>query len=619
LEAFVDGVVREAMLQSHVPGVAVSVVQNGQVLLKKAYGVSAFAPRRLADPDLTLFRLGALSASFTWLEVMREVERGHMRLDAPVNLYLPEKLQVRDQGYAEPVRLRDLIDHASGFEERALGRLYERNPERVRPLDTYLRQERPRRVQAPGQRAEYVDYEAALAGEAVSQAAGQPFEGFVEADLLRPLGLGHTSFREPRPALAGLPAPLDGGLAQGVAQEFHWTGLGLEPRPYAYAGQIAPAAAASSTAADMARYMLLLLGGGTLDGHTFYGQQTAQALRTVVLSAGPETAGWTYGLKQQALPGGFEGLGLDGPSLSSHAAMTLAPTLGLGVFSAGNSEGAEDMAHRLPALIIEHFYAGAQGPPPARATDTAAQRQLYAGHYLSERRRYGGLEKFVDLLTRTATVGAGPDGLLVIRSSEGAGNWAPAAGHPGGFTPLSADSAVSLFDVRDGRAVRWFAPSGEQSFVRAGWFMRPAGLGWTGALALVASLATLIGLAVRDRRDFRQTAMQRRASALQTTASILWLLAACAFAVWGWGAVKNPAQSFFDWPGVFILIASACALVGALASLSQLLLLPAVWRGGRRLDSWTTGRKLSFTVTVGVFAGFSLLLALWGALEPWNN
>jgi CubicO group peptidase (beta-lactamase class C family) len=170
LEAFIDGVVRQGMQEEHIPGVAVSVVQNGQILLKKGYGSAAFTPGRAVDPDNTLFRLGDLSAAFTWLAVLKEVERSHMRLDAPINLYLPEKLQVRDEGYAEPVRLRDLMDHASGFEERALGRLYERDPERVRALDVYLRQERPRRVLAPGMRAEFSDYDAALAGEALSQA-----------------------------------------------------------------------------------------------------------------------------------------------------------------------------------------------------------------------------------------------------------------------------------------------------------------------------------------------------------------------------------------------------------------------------------------------------------------
>ena len=48
-------------------------------------------------------------------------------------------------------------------------------------------------------------------------------------------------------------------------------------------------------------------------------------------------------------------------------------------------------------------------------------------------------------------------------------------------------------------------------------------------------------------------------------------------------------------------------------------LLPVAWRGGRRLDSWTMGRKARFTVTTAVFALFGILLGLWGGLEPWSH
>jgi hypothetical protein len=287
------------------------------------------------------------------------------------------------------------------------------------------------------------------------------------------------------------------------------------------------------------------------------------------------------------------------------------------VFTAGNSETAGDLVRRLPTLIVEHFFANAPDRPAPGADDPRALSQIYAGHYLSEQRRYGGLEKFIDLLTREASIQAQSDGFLVIRAPNGAGEWAP-SGPAGQFVSISGDQ-TSAFTLRNGRAMRWFSPSGRQSFARIAWFEQPVGLAGVGAVALIASLATLIGLFVRDRRDFRQTTIQRRASGLQTTAAVLWLLATLAMAVWSLGAMSDHARTFFDWPGGFILIASACALVAAVASAGQALLLPGVWRGGRRLDSWTTGRKLSFTITVGVFVAFSAILATWGALEPWNS
>ena len=140
----------------------------------------------------------------------------------------------------------------------------------------------------------------------------------------------------------------------------------------------------------------------------------------------------------------------------------------------------------------------------------------------------------------------------------------------------------------------------------------------TAALALIAAAATLIGLLTRDRREFRQTPVQGRASAIQTSTAILWLTATGAFLTWGAHAASDIGNLYFDWPGPWVVIASSCALVAALCSLGQVLLLPAIWRGGRRVDSWTAWRKLRFSLTTLIFLGFSLLLMLWGALEPWS-
>jgi hypothetical protein len=59
--------------------------------------------------------------------------------------------------------------------------------------------------------------------------------------------------------------------------------------------------------------------------------------------------------------------------------------------------------------------------------------------------------------------------------------------------------------------------------------------------------------------------------------------------------------------------------VASVLSVANLVLLPLVWRGGRRVDSWTLGRKLRFTATALIFAAFSLVLALWGAIYPWAS
>ncbi|MBV9510654.1 MAG: beta-lactamase family protein, partial [Caulobacteraceae bacterium] len=603
------------MQGQHIAGVTVAVVQNGQVLLKKGYGVSHLDPATPVDPDRTLFRLASVSTAFTWVALMKEVEAGHIRLGTPVNLYLPEKLQVRDQGYRRQVMVRDLLTHTAGFEDRALGQLYERDPAQVRTLMDYLREERPRRVREPGVVPVFSNYGAALAGEAVAYVENRRFPDLIETEITGPLGLVHTTFREPYPDRDGLPAPMPNDLAAQVSTGYRWADGGFEAEPFDYASQAAPAIGLSSTAGDMARFMELILGGGQLDGVTLYGPGVANGFRTTLQAPAPGMNGSADGFMEYSLPGGYRGQGETGDGLWFHASLVTVPALGLGVFVAVNTDTGERLVQTLPGLIVRQFYV--PSPPPAQpgSAALAAQARVYDGRYLDERRAYGGLEKFVGLLTRQVKVHITPEGRLTIEGREPT-TWTP-EGEDGRFREASGQDLL-VFDFANGRASRFYAPSGTTVYDRVGPLHRPGVLAALAALVAVASAATLFGAFARDRRESRQTPAQARASLMQTTIAVLWLLCIAAFAGWAIQA-RDAAVLMFDWPGPLLLIASACAFVAAVLTVLTLIAGPAVWRGGRRLDSWNAWRKLRFTFTSLAFAAFAVALSTWGALEPWSR
>jgi CubicO group peptidase (beta-lactamase class C family) len=618
LEAFVDGVVRDAMASDHVPGVTVSIVQNGQVLLKKGYGFANLEPRpRPVDPDRTLFRIASISKTFTWIAVMREVEAGRMRLDAPINLYLPEQVQVRDQGFTTPIRVRDLMSHTPGFEDRALGQLFEKDPARVRPQLVYLRQERPARVYEPGTTPAYSNYGVNLAGAAVAYVAQRPFETIIERDITGPLGMTRTTFRDPYPARDGLPAPMSTALSRDLADGFRWTTAGWRERPYEFTAHGAPAGGASTTAGDMARYMTMILNGGSLDGTTIFGPKTAEGFRTPQWRPSPSIAGPGHGFLQVGMPGGRPGWGHDGALLSFRSSMVMVPELGLGVFVAANAETGERLTSQLAGRVVQQFY-GPAYPLPDRGSEwLKANASAFEGQYLASRRAHHGLEKFVGLLNSRVTVSVTPDGVLLVRGFDFASRWVP-TGTDGRFR--QADGWRTLaFTMRDGRATGYNLGGGVNYFKRVGFLGGIGWMTWLAALALLASLATLIGVGLRlGERDYRQTTTQSRASLIQTTQSILWIIAGITLTMWI-SRAGDVAAIFFDWPGGLMLTASSCALIAGLLSVAGLVLMPFVWRGGRRVDSWTPGRKLRYSLTALIFAAFSLLLAFWGAIFPWAS
>ncbi|WP_312162350.1 serine hydrolase [Phenylobacterium sp.] len=618
LEAYVDGVVRSAMDRDHIAGVTVSVVQNGQVVLKKGYGLASLSPARKVDPDQTLFRVGSISKTFTWIALMKEIEAGRIRQDAPVNLYLPERLQVRDQGFRTPVRVINLMDHSPGFEDRALGHLFERNFNRVRPMAEYLRQERPHRVRAPGSSSAYSNYGAALAGQAVSYVSGKPFERLIEESIFLPAGMNSTSFREPHPPKTGIPAPIPERLAANISEGYRWTPSGYVARPFEYIGQVAPAGSASSTAADMARYMQLLLNGGTLDGAVIYGPGAAQAFRTPIRKTAPGINGWRHGFIEYALPGDRSGFGHAGGTLSFLSNLVVVPDLNLGVFISTNTETGGELARSLVGDVVQQFYVAPQDFPRPGSRELAERGREFAGHYVGTRRAYRGLESMVGLMIGGASVAVTPDGYLVVSGGGQSHVFVPQGDLSEGRF-ISATGADHLaFAVDGGRARSFQSGMGEQTFERVGFWKRPLVLAVMAGLTGLAAIATIGGLFLRNRREFRETSIQRQASLLQTTQAILWLTALVLFGAWASGA-SDLANVMYGWPGATLVIASACVLVAAALTLGGLILMPAIWRGGRRVDSWTALRKAAFSFTALLYGAFAVVLGVWGALTPWSG
>lgn len=618
LEAFVDGWVEAAMTREHIAGATISIVQNGQVILKKGYGFADLDPRRRVDPDRTLFRIGSVSKTFTWILLMKEVEAGRIRLDRPVNLYLPEKVRVRDQGQTRDVLVGHLLDHTGGFEDRALGQLFERDPRRVRPLDLYLRQERPRRVREPGLVSSYSNYGAALAGQAVSFVSNKTFELRVEEDITRPLGMSRTTFREPRPARRGLPAPMAEALRPDQAKGYGWGGAGYYPFDYEFIGHVAPAGSASSTAGDMSRYMLMLLGDGSWNGVTVFGPRAARAFRTPLRASGVGINGWAHGFMTFDLPGGHRGYGHLGHTLAFQSNMTLVPGLGLGVFVSTNSSDGEKLADILPREIVRHFYAPVSHFPRPGSPELARYADAFEGFYLPTRRAYGGLEGFVGLLSGGTEVAVTPGGRLITRRDGETKVWAP-EGPVGGGRFISATTDERLaFRLQDGRAHSFREAANTERLEPAAYWERPGALLALGALVALAAVATLLGLILRNRRELRQNQIQARAALVQNIQAGLWLAAILLFLGWAAGA-GDVQKVVYDWPSPLIVTASASALVAGLLTLITVAALPAVWQGGRRVDSWTPLRKVFFTLTVLIYAAFSVVLAVNGALEPWSG
>jgi hypothetical protein len=318
------------------------------------------------------------------------------------------------------------------------------------------------------------------------------------------------------------------------------------------------------------------------------------------------------------LAGGYRGYGHGGDTLDFHSNLVTIPALNLGIFISTNSETGARLAGRFPSRVVQEFYATPQVFPRAGSSALAADGQAVSGYYLTSRRAYSGLEGFVTSAIGGSNVSVTPQGRLVTAGRDETLTWVPEGPlEDRRFIATDGDRRIA-FTSEPGQARAFLVSYGGAVMERAPLWRRPMTLAVLGGLAGAAALATLGGIVFRNRREFRENQTQARASLVQNIQAVLWLIAMALLGLWA-SKTGDVAYVVYRWPGALLLTASACALVASTLTIATFVALPAIWRGGRRVDSWTHLRKTAFTLTVLIYASLGVVLALWGALSPWSG
>ncbi len=148
LEAFLDELIGKQLAGRHIAGAVVSVVKDGELFFVKGYGYADLENKIPVDPDQTVFAICSLGKTFTWTAVLHLVEQGKLDLDADVKTYLDFRIP---DTYPQPITLKHLITHTSGFENRLLGSIVS-DAKDVVPAREWLTSNMPTRVRTPGEK-----------------------------------------------------------------------------------------------------------------------------------------------------------------------------------------------------------------------------------------------------------------------------------------------------------------------------------------------------------------------------------------------------------------------------------------------------------------------------------
>ncbi|BAZ09025.1 beta-lactamase [Calothrix sp. NIES-4071] len=321
-ESFVDKVVNEEISTSHVPGAVISVVKDGKLFFAKGYGYANLDQKIPVVADKTLFRVASLSKLFTATAAMQLYEQGKLDLNADVNKYLTDfKLE---NPYPSPVTPARLMTHTDGTTQRLIG-IAAKEADKMKPLGEYLSKYMPPIIWEPGQLYSYSNHSIALLGYLVEKISGAPFIKYIDKNIFQPLNMRRSTFLQP-PA-----APLANDLAVG----YQYQNGKYQAVPYLYLN-IAPAAAMSTTATDMANFMIAHLLKGRYENSRILEPDTVQLMHETHFTKHPKLPGTGYSFRER-LENDIRMIGHLGSLRGYSSSLSLMPDRNIGIFIATNS------------------------------------------------------------------------------------------------------------------------------------------------------------------------------------------------------------------------------------------------------------------------------------------
>jgi len=379
LEAYIDGIVGPLMLNHNSPSGTVAISLHGKVLLAKGYGFEDVEKQVPVDPYATLFRPGSVSKLFTWVSIMQLVEQGKLDLDTDVNTYL-ESFKIKDT-FKEPITLRHIMTHTSGFEDGALGYLIIDDPGKAIGLHDAMEKYQPERINPPGVQTAYSNYATALAGLIVENISGIAFNEYVDRNIFEPLGMNKSSFEEP------LPEKLAGRMAKSYTAE---NGAFIE-KPFEIISNFGPAGGLSSTSTDMIRFAQAMLNGGELDGSRILKPETVEQMLTRSFTQDDRLMGMLLGFYETDYSGNRV-IGHGGDTQWFHSFLGIDRENDLAIFvSFGGPGGSTVRSAVTPALYREFF--PRDEAPPTPPEDFSKRAERYAGTYAFWRANFSKIER----------------------------------------------------------------------------------------------------------------------------------------------------------------------------------------------------------------------------------
>ena len=179
-------------------GSSLALVRNGQVVLRDDYGVQSRSPDIAVDNNTT-YHWASCTKTFTGIAIMQLRDRGLLSLDDPLIKYIPELAAVHDPfGPISQVTIRHVMSHSGGFRDATWP--WHDDDKAWQPFEPAQWSQIVAMLPyteiafAPGSRFSYSNLGVVFLGEIIERLSGDPYQVYMEKNVLRPLGMDRSYF-----------------------------------------------------------------------------------------------------------------------------------------------------------------------------------------------------------------------------------------------------------------------------------------------------------------------------------------------------------------------------------------------------------------------------------------
>ncbi|GAB6606645.1 penicillin-binding protein [Bacillus cereus] len=187
IKATLDKYIEEFINEQNIPGAAVAIVHNKDVFFTKTWGITRESEKKVTSK--TPFAIGSISKSLTALAIVKLIEDKKIKLEDPVQRYLPW-FKLKDSQISSTITIQHLLTHTSGISTYEGLLLSDKQSKSSTALkENVMKLSNVKVTASPGEKYQYSNANYIVLGALIEEVTNEIYSSYMEKYIFQPLNM----------------------------------------------------------------------------------------------------------------------------------------------------------------------------------------------------------------------------------------------------------------------------------------------------------------------------------------------------------------------------------------------------------------------------------------------